>query len=925
MTTFADFLDTPAAAPAPPAAPPAPTVASTVATPARTVALPAPVRPASTIQRIKPTAAQMAEVEANNAAELKGVAESKRQQALAIAQQMAGHIQRNDTASSTAAAAQLGALNREIQAIGGQPVPMPGASAPMAAASAPAASAPTTGTLADFINKPVPPAAGAPGGPPAPVSATQHFIDAFNTIRNNKPALLASTADVVANAPSAILNFIGTASGRLTGETPEKSKQIGQAISSFAANPFGRLTGTTESPQYQGLQSAVAAPFEYATNKIAQTTGMNPVDASLLVGAGTMALPEAKKFVAKNISEAAAIPTEKAGITTAAQAEQRAAANATAADQLQQQFAAKQAAAKATKQAQAEAAAQAAKQAAARPADFGAAYTTTAEPPLFKPPVELTPDENGVYREKPPLALPGPFGEEPVVPVAAAEAPPVAAEMPASVGAAGVTHESAVRAALAEARPDLQASLANRAPSEITPEELSAIQIHNKFAKVDPDFIPTEGQATQDIAKLSDEYNLKAQPGYEDLRKKFEERDPYLIKGFNNVKEQFAPDSSGVGQQGKANNVLEKVKTENVDVDTKNIKNAYESLKDENGKFPIDLSQVANNAFEKINAEDNMEYLPTKIKNKLEKYQQGGEANLNLFENLLSNIASEQRMAKQAGDGTTVHVLGLVRDAAEALPMKGEDAIRFKEKADIARSLFKNQKDLLDPEKPTFNKLYSLAYEDNRTPLEMATGNVAHPAAKNFFENFVTGNKTTSADLSRAIELVGKDSPAHHEIISGLVDYLKQKSGVIDDKGNVSQLALRKELNKLGPNLDLVAGSEVANRLRNIGDVAELSEHVRNRGGGSANVSQTAITSERQAGLNAAKEIALGLGETAANVATGGKSGVLLSVMKPMFKARQERLAQEAADAARQAQVTRIISPAAGIQLKDMLPPKTKD
>ena len=412
-------------------------------------------------------------------------------------------------AGDTRAQGDIAALMREMKAIGVTPVE-PGIAPAIAPAIAQGVAQGVAPAIAQGVAQGVAPVAapvvaptdaraliagdgtttGAPGGPPPPLSpVAKHFMDAFNTIRSNKPALLASTADVVAGLPAGILNLIGTASGRLTGETPEKSQQIGQAISSFATNPFGRLTGTTKSLQYQGLQSAVAAPFEYATNKIAQTTGMNPVDASLLVGAGTMALPEAKKFVAKNIAEAAAIPTEKAGRTTAAQAEQRAAANATAADQLQQQFAAKQAAAKA----------------AAKPADFGAAYTTAAEPPLFKPPVELTRDAQGVYRDAsgepvpnvqinaglpPERPLPGAFGEE-----------PVAAEAPASVGAAGVTHENSVRAALAEARPDLQASLANKAPSEITPEELNAIQIHNKFAKVDPDFIPTEGQATQDIAK----------------------------------------------------------------------------------------------------------------------------------------------------------------------------------------------------------------------------------------------------------------------------------------------------------------------------------------------------------------------------------------------------------------------------------------
>lgn len=929
MTTFADFLDTPAA-PAAPAAPPAPVGAST----AKSVASPAAVavRPAATIQRITPTAAQMAEVRANNEAELRGVAESKRQQAAAIAQQMSAHIQKGDTASATAAAAQLGALNREIQAIGGQPIPMLGASAP--AVPMAAASAPQTGTLSDFIHLPVPAAPGAPGGPPAPPSpVAKHFIDAFNTIQNAKRDIGQRIAGGIDTAYSALPVAAGAATQAIATPFvgPARAEQMGTQLSQFIGQPVGKALGVTGEKAYQQPVGPIprqivetikdfAVKQGLTADQISAKTGIPPESVRNIATMASFAIPEVVGMAAKPLVAAAreAMPAvvDAQGNVISRAGQPRPPSSATI-QQVQAQFAKKQAAA----------------EAAARPADFGAAYTTAAEPPLFKPPVELTPDETGVYRDAsgapiprveisagypPERPLPGPFGEEPVA--------PVAAEMPASVGAAGVTHENAVRAALAEARPDLQASLANRAPSEITPEELSAIQIHNKFAKVDPDFIPTEGQATQNVTKLSDEYNLKAKLGYEDLRKKFEERDPYLIKGFNNVKEQFAPDSSGVGQQGKANNVLENVKTNNVNVDNTNIKNAYDDLNDTNGNFAVDMQQAALNGLQKVELTKRTNRIPKELKDTLDAYANGNYKGSGIdFENLRTDIASDTRKAQKAGDGTQVHVLNLLRDAIEELPMKDENAVAFKDKADYARSLFKRQKDLLDPEKSTFNKLYSLAYEDNRTPVEIETGNVPHPASKNFFENFITGNKTTAADLSRAIELVGKDSPAHHEIISGLVDYLKQKSGVIDDKGNVSQQALRKELNKLGPNLDLVAGSEVANRLRNIGDVAELSEHVRNRSGGSANVSQTAIASERQAGLNAATEVALGLGETAANVATGGKSGVLLSVMKPMFRARQERLAQEAADAARRAEVTRIISPAAGIQLKDMLPPKTKD
>jgi hypothetical protein len=502
--------------------------------------------------------------------------------------------------------------------------------------------------------------------------------------------------------------------------------------------------------------------------------------------------------------------------------------------------------------------------------------------------------------------------------------PQVAPQVPQpyqSGGSAAVAHTNAVRSALSKARPDLQATFANKNPLEVTPQDLKAIEIHNKFAKVDKDFVPTEAQALQDVAKLSDEYNLNSKPGYEDLRKKFIERDPFLIKGFNNVKEEFAPSHSGVGQQGKANNILEDVKINRVDVDNQNIKNAYTKLEEaNNGKFPLDAKKVSEIALEKLNASDDIDFLPDTWKKRLDNYATGEkDLNLNKFENLRTQLATARRAEK---DGNVRNAIGHIQDALEQLPLTDETAIQFKGLADNARNLFRAQKEVLDPKKPTYNKLYQMAYEDNRTPTEVMMGNVPHPAANGFFENFVAGNKTTPADLSRAIELVGKDSPAHQEIIAGLADHLKQKSGVIDDKGNVSQAALNKELNKLGPRLDLVAGSEVANRLRNIGDVAGLSDHVRNKAGGSANVSQTTKTSEREA----AKEFVGGLAETGLNLATGGKSGVVAAALKPMFKARQERLATEAAQKAQQESVNRMVSPTAGIsttpriELNNMLP-----
>jgi hypothetical protein len=489
------------------------------------------------------------------------------------------------------------------------------------------------------------------------------------------------------------------------------------------------------------------------------------------------------------------------------------------------------------------------------------------------------------------------------------------------MGAASTANKNAVQQAIAEAHPSLQAELANRDPASFSPQDLKAIEIHNKFAKVDPELehpasIPTEGQALQDVAKLSDEYNNKALPGNEELRAKFESRDPFLIKGFNNVKNEFAPSHSGVGQQGKANNILEDIKTNHVDVDNANIKKAYNDLNDTNGNFAVDMQQAAKNALSKVEQLKRTNRIPREIKETLDAYADGTYKGSGIdFENLRTDLASDTRKAQKASDGTTVKVLSDIRDAIEELPMKGPEAIAFKEKADLARSLFKNQKELLDPKSSKYNKAYAMAEDDNRTPTERLT--LQHPAADKLFENFITGKQATPADLNRMIDLVGRDSPAHHELIAGITEHLQKKAGVVDGKGNISQKALNDELTKLGPRLDLIAGPEAANRLRLIGEVASLTEHVRNRSGGSANVSQTATTQAREAELKAQKDFAAGIVEAGANIATGGKSGIVASALAPMFKARQERQAAEMAEAARQERLRKTLSRSAGIKPKD--------
>lgn len=767
MSTFADFLDTPAAAPAPPAAPPAPAVAPVVVSPVRSSASPAPVlvRPAATIQRMTPTAAQMAQVQANNEADLKGVAESKRQQALAIAQQMAGHIQRNDTASATAAAAQLGALNREIQAIGGQPIPMPGASAPMAA---PMASAPKTGTLSDFIHLPVTQAAGAPDGPPPPPSpVAKHFMDAFNTIQNAKRDIGSRIAGGIDVAYSALPVAAGAATQAITTPFvgPARAEQLGTQISQFAGQPLGKALGITGEKPYQQPAGPIPSQIvetikDFAVkqgltaDQISAKTGIPPESVRNIAIMASFAIPEVVGMVAKPVVAAAreAMPTvvDAQGNVISRAGQPRPASNATI-QQVQAQFAKKQAAA------------QAAEQAAARPADFGTAYKTTAEPPLFKPTVELTPDETGVYREKPPLALPGPFGEEPVVPVAAAEAPPVAAEMPASVGAAGVPPAMSLRgsvdAALANASPELQQFVNSKDINSIHLPSLETRALEEKHG-----VNLTVGQRLGDTQQYSTEWNRRDETPT--LANHFNEQPAQISIAFETAKQKHAPDISVKADASELGQHEINALAAKDQVRRDAISDAYKALENENGgQFPIDTGKVKENIDSELLKKYKSRYLSKEISGDLQQFLDN--PTFEGFEALRTNLSDEMRSAK---DGKTRQAAYIVREQLEKMPVFGEEAgspqaMRLKELADKARKLNAERMNVIKS-----NPAYKAAIKE-ASDAESASSEGESLNAATFHKKYVSS--ATPESIRRMKTEIPEGDIAHQAMVYGELERAK--------------------------------------------------------------------------------------------------------------------------------------------------------
>jgi len=147
------------------------------------------------------------------------------------------------------------------------------------------------------------------------------------------PGFLASTADVIASAPSALAGVVGYGAGRLFGGTPEEASASSQKVASAIAQPVGRITGLAETPAYK--ESLPTVVMDYigknigeGAESIAKKFGVNKLDVENAINAGLMtagavapkAIGMAKK-TAKEIEivrpNQAPTPTPQSGMVSA--------------------------------------------------------------------------------------------------------------------------------------------------------------------------------------------------------------------------------------------------------------------------------------------------------------------------------------------------------------------------------------------------------------------------------------------------------------------------------------------------------------------------------------------------------------------------------------------------------------------------------
>ena len=470
----------------------------------------------------------------------------------------------------------------------------------------------------------------------------------------------------------------------------------------------------------------------------------------------------------------------------------------------------------------------------------------------------------------------------------------------ASAGAAATSHEAAINEALSSASPRVQSAFTNEAPSNINLDSLNTRKQFDKF-----DMQPTEGEALQDISKMSDEWNDRTIDP--ELQHRFEERNPKLIEAFDKLTESAAPDIYEKNPVKLADQILTKLKNDD-DARVLDITNKYQRANEVlgTGESPIDVGALKDNIDAALKKAQRTRYVPEELKADLNDALSKGYLTPEEYENFRTDTALIARTSKPL----QAKAASIIRQQLENVPLKGEFA-QYKPLFDEARKAVADRKNLIDS-----NPAYKVAISDTRTPEEALT--LPHPASATFLDKNVTGKGVSQVNVQRLVDQLGQGSVEHQALQAAVIQDLKQKSGVINNQGNVSQKTLNAQIQKeLGSKLDTIHGQQLANDIRDLGEVARKSEHIRG-GAGFANTSNTESVRKRGA-LGATKDFitaaaAKGL-EGSVNLKTYGIGGTLI---KNMYQSNKEAKALAAAEAERQALSKRRLGATAGALLSDI-------
>jgi hypothetical protein len=565
----------------------------------------------------------------------------------------------------------------------------------------------------------------------------------------------AALADTLYGVVPSVAGMVTYAGARAAGQTPEQAGQTQARVTGAIERPVGKAFGVTETPEYKGEIS------QRAMEAVGKFVGETAESISKKTG---IPVPEVEYYINLGVTAPGALRGTKAGAAISREA-------GLAAD------AAKAAAGKVVEGA-----------AAVTPAPVRTAVRATTEafaPGTTTPPVR-------------PPTLGAPGQPAAVAPTGLPAPQPQVGR--GSVGAAGVPDATIIRQALLSATPEFQQLYGNM--------PLDKVNTPVVMRHLEADTLPipvrlTEGQATGDVVKLSNEQNLKAkQPAF---AQRFNEQNTQLVENVPLIRERAAPDVFATKTIESSQALIEAYKALD-DARNVDIRAAYKALEDANGgAFPVDAQAIVRNADAKLAKKLKTNFVPPEIAADLKAFREGKPMNFEEFEALRTNLAAEGRKADRAGDGNRSMAVSLIREALEDVPLKGE-AATLKPLADKARDLAKTRFDALkkDP-------AYKAAVDD------------AVPADK-FFDKFVING--INKNINTMVETLGRDSVANQHMRAGTINWLSDKAGIVDGRGNFSQANYNKALKRLDDvnNFGAIFDPDSQLQLRTLGNVAAYTQ-----------------------------------------------------------------------------------------------------
>jgi hypothetical protein len=406
-----------------------------------------------------------------------------------------------------------------------------------------------------------------------------------------------------------------------------------------------------------------------------------------------------------------------------------------------------------------------------------------------------------------------------------------------SAGAAVVPDATTIKQALSVATPELQQAIASI--------PVDKVNIPTLLRHLEADSLPkpmrlTEGMATGDIVKLSNEQNRRGKDP--ELAYRINELNNDLVENIGLIRDKAAPDVYGTKKIENSQGIIDAYKELDTNLNT-GINADYQALRDAaGGQFPVDAPQLLKNVQSKLKKELLSKEAP---KGQFSELQRLAKENSMTFEDYLSLRRNLGDIARTNPDGNTRKAASYMIEELEKLPLQKE-AAALKPLADKARASARARFQMLE-----------------KDPAMKAAVDDAVPADK-FIDKFVVNG--VNKNINTMVENLGRDSPAHQHMAAGTVNWLTDKAGIVDGKGNFSQAEYNKALKKLDDvqNLNMIFNQEAASQLKTLGNVANYTQ---------AQPRGTFINNSNTL-VGAMAEKAAYLMEQGANILGGGKIGI---------------------------------------------------